>query len=67
MVSESGKNFYAFWLEQKMRYKYYINNHSLSFPGLSLREQLAGIKKQQALSPGPRERPDFLNTSIPWP
>lgn len=57
MVSEFGKDSYAFTFAQKMRYKDYINNHSLSFPGLSLREQLSGTEKQQALSPGPSRRP----------
>ena len=59
MVSETGKDFYAFTLNQKMRYKYYVNDHRL-LPDLHFREQLfSETEEQQALSPWPRRRPWF--------
>lgn len=39
MVLETGKDFYAFTLNQKMRYKYHVNDHRL-LPDLHFREQL---------------------------
>lgn len=51
MVSKSGKDFYAFTLEQKIRQKYYVNDQSVPCPAP---QGTALLRDTQAISSLPR-------------